>query len=379
MPSPWPASSAADRPAVVVAALSARALARAARGAGHRVIAFDLFGDRDTREAAVEARVVAGSLETGFEALALLDAVARVRSDCAGLVYGAGFEDRPQLLDALAGILPLIGNTAGTVRRVKDPRRFFAELRRLGLPYPEVAFEPPAAGTGWLAKRIGGSGGGHIDAAGAAGRCYYQRRVDGRPVGALFLADGRDARLVGLSEQWSAPGQRGARFRYGGAVQPARIPDERRAEIAAAVAALVPAFALRGLNSADFLVRDDACDLLEVNPRPGATLDLFESQDLFARHCAACRGRLRPAGESGSARAAAVVYAPRSLRIPAGFAWPAWAADLPHPGESIARDAPLCSVLAEAPTAAQARDRAMARQGEILGCLLEPVPHESIA
>ena len=51
---------------------------------------------------------------------------------------------------------------------------------------------------------------------------------------------------------------------------------------------------LAGLNSVDFLVADDAVWLLEINPRPGATLDIFEPDggSLFALHVQACGGVL---------------------------------------------------------------------------------------
>ena len=59
---------------------------------------------------------------------------------------------------------------------------------------------------------------------------------------------------------------------------------------------LARAIPLVGLNSADFLVDGDDFRLLEINPRPGATLDIFEPPkgSLFALHIAACEGELEP-------------------------------------------------------------------------------------
>ena len=37
-------------------------------------------------------------------------------------------------------------------------------------------------------------------------------------------------------------------------------------------------FDLKGLGSADFLVNGEDFHLLEINPRPGATLDIFDSE-----------------------------------------------------------------------------------------------------
>jgi methenyltetrahydromethanopterin cyclohydrolase len=69
---------------------------------------------------------------------------------------------------------------------------------------------------------------------------------------------------------------------------------------------------LVGLNSADFLVDGERFWLLEINPRPGATLDIFETTDesLFAQHMAACAGKLATASRHPSgAKAAEIVYA----------------------------------------------------------------------
>ena len=83
-----------------------------------------------------------------------------------------------------------------------------------------------------------------------------------------------------------------------------------------AVERLAQAIPLIGLNSADFLVDGDEFRLLEINPRPGATLDIFEPAEgsLFALHIAACEGELRAAPPCiDGARAAAIVYAERDI------------------------------------------------------------------
>jgi predicted ATP-grasp superfamily ATP-dependent carboligase len=130
-----------------------------------------------------------------------------------------------------------------------------------------------------------------------------------------------------------------------------------RREMAAAVAAIVPETGLVGLNSADFVVGDEAWWLLEINPRPGATLDIFRDGDgrLFAHHVEACRGSLpdEPLRFSGSA-AAAIVYASASIASVPAIDWPEWAADRQAPGTQVAEGEPLCTVLAEAETAEEA-------------------------
>src|SRR5262249_36957406 len=162
----------------------------------------------------------------GFDAESLLAAAERLAPAASpprcGLVYGSGLESQTDLLAQLAAGRRLFGNAPATVARTKNPRAFFALLQRLGLPYPAIANAPPPEPAGWLMKRIGGSGGGHVAPArtsGTIGGCYFQRKVAGRSVGASFLADGRRALLLGFSEQWSTPNS----YRFGGLLQPAAI------------------------------------------------------------------------------------------------------------------------------------------------------------
>jgi predicted ATP-grasp superfamily ATP-dependent carboligase len=260
------------------------------------------------------------------------------------------------------------------VARTKNPREFFALLDRLGLPYPAISYAPPADPAGWLMKRIGGSGGGHVEpvraGASANGDRYYQRRMVGLPVGASFLADGRNALLLGFSEQWSAPGS----YRFGGLLQPAALSERVAAAIPAALDGLTRELGLVGLNSLDLLVDGDAFYVLEVNPRPGANLDVFDRADpagLFGLHVAACEGRLPGRWTPPpQATAMSVLYAERPLRVPRRVAWPDWVADRPAPGARIEAGAPICTVLAAAPSRAAVRAAIAARTAGVFSDLL---------
>ncbi len=337
---------------VLIAALSGRALAGSARRAGYLPLVADMFGDLDTQAAAI-ACVRAGSFAHGFRRAELLAALAELEAGRApvGLVYGAGFEDRPGLIGAVAKRHVLLGNSADAVARAKDPLGFAALCRTQDVPHPETALAP---GDGWLVKRVGGSGGVHIRPARPGERLrrgrYAQRRVEGWPVSALFLGDGRAGVVLGFSAQWAAPLPRRP-YRYGGAVRPAAVPHAREAVLTEAIERLIPPLGLRGLNSADFLLRADGFDLIEINPRPGATLDVHPDAEgqLFALHVQACRGALPSTmPQCAGAAAAAVVYAPYKLRVAEGFAWPDWTADRQPCGDMVPQDAPLCTVRAEA-------------------------------
>ena len=68
----------------------------------------------------------------------------------------------------------------------------------------------------------------------AAPNAYYQERVEGRAVSALFVGNGSDARVLGFSEQWTAPTPKSL-WRYGGAVRPAALSPASARRMASAV------------------------------------------------------------------------------------------------------------------------------------------------
>lgn len=374
MPSSRRESSLPD--AVLIAALAGRSLAAAARRAGYRPLVADLFGDLDTRRDAKRAITVPGDLASGFQDDALLATLAELSAgeeDLVDLVYGAGFEARPNLLAELAKRHRLLGTRPAAAEQIKNPVAFFGLLDRLAIGHPETTLMPPATTRGWLVKRRGAMGGGHVRPVGKKNYppdCYFQKRAPGRPVSALFLADGARALTLGFSAQWCSPPGPPSAFRFAGAVQPALIDAGQAADLERAVRKVAGAVELLGLCSADFLLRDDGFDLLEINPRPGATLDIFDRDPrapLFELHRQACLGRL-PQSWRGPARASAcaIVYAGSPILMPTTQRWPRWTADRPAPGTRIGKDEPLCTVMASGRNPAEARRRTLWRADEIL-------------
>jgi predicted ATP-grasp superfamily ATP-dependent carboligase len=373
MPSHWRERSLAEPEAYLIVALSGRALALAVRRSGRCAIVLDLFGDEDMRASADASLVVAGDFDAGFDADALVaaaEALAPAASPArVGLSYAAGLEARPQLLTRLAAGRRLYGNTPETVARTKDPRTFFALLARLGIPYPEISYTMPSDPARWLTKRVGGSGGGHVEPAEAGAApvpgCYLQRRIEGRAVGVSFLADGRRSFVLGFGEQWSSPRPGSAAHRFGGLLQPADVSRRVADAIPSALDALVGELGLVGLNSLDLIVDGDSFHVLEVNPRPGANLDIFDRDDsagLFGWHVAACEGRL-PAQWSPPPKTTAmsVLYADRALQVPTHLSWPSWVADRPAPGARIECGAPICTILAAGSSRPAVREAIAAR------------------
>ncbi|MBX5473283.1 MAG: ATP-grasp domain-containing protein [Acetobacteraceae bacterium] len=373
---------------VLIAAVSARALVAGARRAGFAPLAVDLFADADTQAMAQAYRRLGPDYTRGLEPAPLRQALAALvagSGEALGLVYGSGFEHQPQVLAQLAREFRLLGNPPEVVARTKDPRHFAELCRALGIPHPEIRFDP-APDADWLEKKAGGAGGVHIRPARPGQRprpgYYLQRRVAGRAVSAAFLADGREALVLFFSSQWAEPSA-AAPFRFGGAVRPASLSAAQAEGLTVAVRKLAAALGLIGLNSADFLIQDNAAPqapgafyLLEINPRPGATFDLA-GRDAFLWHLEACSGRL-PAKPPvyPDAAASGVVYAPRPIRLGARFSWPDWCSDRPPAGARCKQDAPFCTVHAASRTPALALALLKRRRAAILARAAQDHPKE---
>jgi uncharacterized protein len=347
-----------DPSRLLIVAVSGRALAQSAARGGYRPVVLDLFGDRDTREAASRCRRVnvAGALR--FDPSVLLRA-ARALAPTAGLVYGSGFEGRPALLEQLSRGRTVYGNAPDTVALVRDPARFFPLLRRLGIRHPTVRLTRPSRSGGWLIKAQGSAGGTRVQPAGsrpASSTDYFQRFVAGDSGSVTFLADGTRARVLGFNRQWTAP-RHDRPYLYGGAVGGLKPGARLRREIEDALDSLVLRTGLVGLNGLDFILQDERWLVLELNPRPTATFELYDADypgGLLQWHLRACGGELPPRAASPRAlRAHAVVHAP-GIALARDTRFPSWCRDLPATNTRFAPGDPVCTVHASAPSVTQA-------------------------
>lgn len=376
---------AADKDVLLVG-LSTRALSDAALRSGFRPRTVDFFGDLDHKRrvdnvalgrdlglpwSAPEAARVAGSLPSPRVA------------------YAFDLENEPAAVERLAKGRELLGNPPHVLRAVRDPAALFRVLDEAAFPTPVTLFPESgspavtaeraagyAASIGrWLLKpRRGGGGRGvsEVEPGRSPGTDeVLQELVEGPVVGLSFLADGERVRPIGLATQLEErDGFGAAPFAYAGSFSglPPGLEEASLCEQALSAAqAVTRAFALRGWNGMDFIVRNGELVPLEVNPRHTSSMDLWDAAGvrLFAAHVEACRGWVEgtwlPAPPE--VRGKAILFARRSVvvredliqlaerRAPAtrgeGGRWPESAlADVPHPGERIVRGRPVCSLYA---------------------------------
>lgn len=372
--------------ALLIVSTSGRALAQSAARGDYRVTVLDGFCDADTRAVASCIRV--GLTDRGLDADRVRLEAGRLHAQeaGAGLVYGSGLEGAPQTLAWMAERFRLIGNQPGVLELLADPSRFFGLLDGLGIPYPQSLPEPPPApppagdDSRWLLKEAGTSGGlgvrswRHGDPRPARPH-YFQRFIEGPLVSLVFIADGADMEVIGVSRPRTTTIDGPPSFHYGGAVGQSPLSAARRARIEDWAADLVRVLGLRGLNNLDLVLHLGEPLLLELNPRPSATLDLYEPQcphGWIRGHVRASLGDLRWALRDrrvpGSQRIPGqrVVYAPEFLVIPPRLSWPTWCHDRPVAGSRIAPGSPLCTLSASGSDAAQTERRLLERERRIL-------------
>jgi len=196
---------------------------------------------------------------------------------------------------------------------------------------------------------------------------YFQREMAGLPMSATFIANGRDVHVLGFNEQTVR--RFGTRpFVFCGAVGPVPVAEHIARRVAAIARALAVEFELRGLCSLDFMRDGDAIGVLEVNPRPPASMGLYKaragSPGVMQAHLRACLdGELPPPVPSHAQQVEGleIVFARQPLQLDAAAAqrlaaWPG-IRDLPEAGQRFDIDDPVCTLTASGSSAQQVRTR----------------------
>ena len=356
--------------------------------AGHDVVALDRFGDLDLQRLCPSVSVLRDLGGRGGMAT-LVDAAEEISAP--SVIYGAGLENQPGLVARLASGRRLLGCSPETLERVRDPAVLGASLRAAGLDYPSTFSARDAPGRAdrsrrWLRKPVRGGGGRGIrEWRGGAldGEVMVQEHIAGVACSAAAVADGRSARVLGVSEQLIGHRGLGARgYAWSGNLVPPRLLQVERGALAVAArticAHLALEFGLRGLFGVDLVWDGERAWVVEVNPRPTGSLESVEAANevgAFAAHLDGCAGRLPSldrAARPGRAAGKAILFATEDVRVGDTSEWPARGIrDVPHPHERIAAGGPICTLVSvqASPEAvlADLETRATALRAELRG------------
>lgn len=322
-------------------------LAEGASRSGFIPWVIDLFADQDTLRLSERVFRV-DTLDAPF--LRKIIADFKSRHPCPPVVYGSGLEHYPKTLELINRECELIGNDIETVRGLQQKKRFFELLDHLEIDYPRVAFTEPMTTEKWLIKPEAGEGGIGIrqfrNGMPAQGNIYWQKHIEGTVGSALFLSDGRSVQIIGFHTQWTENQAESNPFQFAGIINCSPLSTEQEHKVSSWIAAILRAIPLKGLNTLDFIIQGERIYVLEVNPRPSASMQLYDA-DLFGAHLNACRGLLYNTNFTNHQVCAyRIVYADRNITIPDAFSWPKACRDLPIAGSIIRKGQPICSIIA---------------------------------
>lgn len=370
---------------LIIFGASARAAAFSALRAGFRPWCADLFADADLRQR-VPAMQLPGRFPEAF--LELVDV------ELSGpWMYTGGLENRPFLVRKMARRRKLWGNDRSALLEARSPFAVAKLLKDAGLPVP-AAWGPGdrfiPAGRKWLLKPLAGAGGSGIrvldahtaEPTLALGRCYLQEFLEGESRSAVFLGNGRSARLLGLTRQLvGCEWLHAEPFHYCGSIGPLPLTAAEVAVLERMGNALAAGCGLRGLFGVDGIWRRGTLWPVEVNPRYTASVEVIEyatGLPALACHVAACEAGELPRGV-GSAGAGlvgkAILFARGSVAFPDDGPWsatlaaklpadtlPAFA-DIPPAGTAVEAGHPVLTAFARGSTAdeCEAALRATAR------------------
>lgn len=360
---------------VIIIANSGRMLAEAAVEAGLKPLVIDLYADSDTRGFSVAVHKIS-SLTQQYIAPILDELIGSY--NVSHLVYGSGFENHPESLIYLNERLTILGNTPDIFFGAQNKARFFSVLDALKIPYPEVAFEAPDDAENWLVKPMQGQGGLGIKrydpVQRASGKVYWQKFQFGAAHSVLFLANGREAQVIGFNAQWTENLNENGEFVFAGAVNNADLGVIQKSVLSDWIIRCAKVFALKGLNSLDFIVADGRCLVLEINPRPPASMQLYD--DLLIRHILSVQGVLfDKLLEQTDYTGCRIVFACCDLMIPDRFDWPEECKDRPESGVICRKGQPICSIISRQSSAIRVRDRLNLIQQQLVKQMIRVQPY----
>jgi predicted ATP-grasp superfamily ATP-dependent carboligase len=370
----------AESTSLLILANSGRAIAESAHRGGYRNTVLDGFCDQDTQAVADCWPVTQGFANLNVD-IFTKEIASIIPDHPCGVVYGAGLEEATPLLKRLSYCCHLLGNDPSVLELLRRPRGFFSLLDRLEIPHPEVSFMAPysaATGRHWLIKRAGSCGGQGVayfsaDYAVTDPACYYQKHIPGQVMSVLFIANGTTHRTIGYNLLGiSRPNT--PTFLYSGAIAQVSLPDAVRNQVEAVVDAIVRDLGLLGINSLDFICNETGIFVIDINPRPTATLELYEPMlpdGWIKQHIQACHGELPvgPIVNSAMMHGHQILYAPRSLEIAGEIAWPKWVKDRPRRGSIITQGEPICSLFAEGSSSLEVEAALHRRRDKIIQML----------
>jgi len=372
---------------LLVVGIDTLSIAKSAKKAGYKIYVADYFGDVDLRHVCSGFRAIVkqrrgkscGRMSSNFKPEIFLKMAKSLseKYEIDAILLSSGLDDDFNVLYDLNDLAPILGNSPKVIAGVRKKSRFFEELKRLGIPYPETAIvknidEAKAAAAEIeypiVVKPMRGFGGASIRIAhnpkeierafsevSLLGKnVLVQKLIEGIHASASFLVADKDAKILTINEQLL-----GLRFLfqqepfgYCGNIVPLCLANSIFEKCGHITEKIALHFGLNGSNGIDLVIsREGKPYVVEVNPRFQGTLECVEGVlgiNLVEAHINACLHGFLPTikRKTSTFCTRLILYAPKRVIAP-DLTLFREVRDVPLPRIIIEKGEPLCSIITD--------------------------------
>ena len=236
------------------------------------------------------------------------------------------------------------GNNFETIKKTKS-KSFFKELRKQKINFPRISKQPKKNGK-WLIKEYQSYGGTKVKLYTSSkyinNNAYLQKFIHGDLVSVQFFVENQNVEILAICDQITKKSKKGL-FLIKSLVTK-KIKTSLSKKIHSLVKKISKTFSLKGINNLDLIMQGEFFFLLEVNPRPGLSTNILNSnyEDIFEIKSPK---KITYHGHHSST----VIYARKEIKINKRkkiflnkFCIPRLFSELPNLGDIIKVDEPVC-------------------------------------
>ncbi len=380
-------------PPVALIGASCRWMAASLQRAGIACFVADLFCDADLPNTCHYLKING------------LHAAENIIPNSIPMIFGGGFETHPSLVSSLLRKHHLLNFNADQVAFVRSLTNLTNLIREIGIrtPFTTETFDQDRQRT-YLIKCKNSTGGAHIRNFNSNTEIhadeYLQEHIAGTPFSASYLASKESCELLGVCQQFLGNHSWGCKkpFQFCGAIGPINLSHHVHSQLVRLGEAIHRTTNCRGLFGVDFVLNRNDIWIIEVNPRPTASMEILEKSlcnapkstihqttiSLMQHHIqafetAASKIPIYPINIAVWAKAILFHNKTQELRVChrlasrlIRLARRGVISDVPRPGTTIANCEPICTVLANGQNPKSALQHLKIRLANIKNILANP-------
>ena len=260
-----------------------------------------------------------------------------------GILLGSGFAET--VSKDIISDRKNYGNNFETIKKTKS-KIFFKELKKQKINFPRISKQPKKNGK-WLIKEYQSYGGIKVKLFTTSKyikkKAYLQKFIHGDLISVQFFVENQNVEILAICDQVIKNSKKGL-FLIKSLVTK-KIRTNLSKKIHSLVKKISKTFSLKGINNLDLILQGEKIFLIEVNPRPGLSTNILNSnyEDIFK--IKSPKKKIIYNGHHSST----VIYARKEIKINERkkiflkkFCLSKLFSELPSLGDIIKVDEPIC-------------------------------------